>query len=141
MDETVSIGEANFPECNNFLFIEFPQFNILPEELKVHVLEYVSSTDLIWKCSLVSKQMLILSRSPALWRRKCIHKRRYMPGVIEQNPINFMHLYINNPYARNLLKNTHACKCNYIGLTHMNIFSKSCVKYLCNHYYCRYMSQ
>ena len=127
MDERMSIGEANFPECNNFLFNEFPQFNILPEELKVHVLEYVSASDLIWKCSLVSKHMLILSRSPALWRRKCIHKGMYIPDVMDQNPINFMHLFIGNPYARNLLKNTHACKCNYIGLTHMNIFSKSCV--------------
>ncbi|XP_076464483.1 F-box only protein 44-like [Babylonia areolata] len=98
---------------NNASHVEDTQYcgfniNALPQELLMQVLLFVPPTDVVKRCSLVCKLWLRVVRDQALWRRKCEEEDKYWPGVMGPPPENFMLFYFQNPYRRNLLKNTHA---------------------------------
>ncbi|XP_066463556.1 F-box only protein 6-like isoform X2 [Eleutherodactylus coqui] len=82
-------------------------YNILPEEVHLHILSLVPATDLIRHCTLVCTLWRDVINSPTLWKTKCQHMG-YTSKESLRTPKDWKLFYYLSSKKRNLLRNSCA---------------------------------
>ena len=80
----------------------------LPNDLLRETLLKLPAQELVKSCILVSKKWQNFVDSPAFWKEKCKLDHGYTDDMLVSDSGDFKKLYFQNPYSRNLVKNSRA---------------------------------
>ena len=80
----------------------------LPDDLLRETLLKLPAQELVKSCMLVSKKWQNFIDSPVFWKDKCKLDHSYTDAMLVTDSGDFKKLYFQNPYSRNLVKNSCA---------------------------------